>query len=520
MSKIKILWVDDEIDILKPHIMFLEQKSYIVSMATNGIDALKMVETDNFDIIFLDENMPGISGIETLEKIKMVSPSVPVIMITKSEEENIMEEAIGSKITDFLIKPVNPNQILLVLKKIFEKQRFISQKVTSSYQSTFSKLGMEINETFDFKEWKEVYKKLVFWELSLSESDDTTMDEVLRMQQNEANNSFAKYIKKTYKSWFDTNNTNVPLLSPNLITKKIFPHLKNNEKVVFLVLDNLRFDQWKIIENLLSKYYFVDEEDLYYSILPTATQYSRNSIFSGLMPSAINSLYPDLWKNDDEEGGKNLYEEEMLQNLMRRHNIKASLCFEKLLDITYTKKFTDNLHTIMNNNQLVVLIVNFMDALSHASTDLKSIKELANSLNSYLAVTKSWFEHSNIFDILKILSKNNFKLVISTDHGSIRITNPVKIIGDKNTTTNLRFKQGKNLNYNPKEVFEILKPEEIQLPKTNITSSYVFTFGNDFFVYPNNYSQYVKYYKDSFQHGGISLEEMLIPAITLSPKKV
>ncbi|MDR2836469.1 MAG: PglZ domain-containing protein [Bacteroidales bacterium] len=519
MAQTKILWVDDEIDMLKPHIIFLEQKGYIISTATNGSDALEMVTNENFDVIFLDENMPGLSGIETMEKIKDISPLIPIVMITKSEEENIMDEAIGSKISDFLIKPVNPNQIILVLKKIIDKQRLVSQKITSSYQSEFTKLGMEINETYDFSEWIDVYKKLTNWELKLSESDDSNMDEIIHSQLKEANYSFAKYIKKNYISWFDNKNTDkIPLFSQNLLSKKVFPYLKNNEKVVFLLLDNLRFDQWKIIEPLLSQYYTIEEEDLYYSILPTATQYSRNSIFSGLMPYEINMLYPELWKNDEEEGGKNLYEEEMLHNLMKRHNVLSSVGFEKLLDISYTKKIIDNLHSLMNN-QFNVLIVNFMDALSHASTEQKSIKELASSLNSYRAITKSWFEHSNIFEIIKILSNYDYRLIISTDHGSIKINNPVKIIGDKDTTTNLRYKQGKNLSYNPKEVFEILNPQQVHLPKTNFTSTYVFAYNNDFFAYPNNYNYFVKYYKDSFQHGGISLEEMIIPVISLKPKK-
>jgi DNA-binding response OmpR family regulator len=517
MRSIKILWTDDEIDLLRPHIIFLESKGYSVDTATNGSDALKLVEDEYYDIIFLDENMPGLSGLETLNKIKAINPTVPVIMITKSEEENIMDEAIGSKINDYLIKPVNPKQILLTLKKHIDKQRLITEKTTSAYQSAFSKLGMEINDSFSHQDWIEVYKKLTHWEMELADSTDSTMDEVLRMQLNEANSSFSKFIKRNYTDWFDVKNDDKPLLSPNLMREKVFPHLKNNEKVVFLLMDNLRFDQWKAIEPIISQFYTVEEEDLFYSILPTATQYSRNSIFSGLMPSEINKLYPELWKNDDEEGGKNLYEEEMLRSMLHRYNIQSGLFFEKITDIKNCKKITDNINSVINN-QFISIIINFVDALSHARTDQKMMRELANTTSAYREITKSWFKYSPLLDMLKAFAEKGVTLIISTDHGSIQVTDPVKIIGDRATTTNLRYKQGRNLKYNQKDVIEVLNPRDAYLPKTNISSTYVFAYGADFFAYPNNYNHYVKYYKDTFQHGGVSLQEMIIPVISLKSK--
>ncbi len=517
MKDIRILWTDDEIDLLKPHIIFLEKKGYILDTATNGSDAIDLVKVNSYDIIFLDENMPGLSGLETLYKIKSINPIIPIIMITKSEEENIMDEAIGSKINDYLIKPVNPNQILLAIKKHIDKDRLITQKTTSAYQSAFSKLGMEINDSLCHQDWIEIYKKLTYWELELSRSQDSTMDEVIQMQLNEANSSFGKFIKRNYTNWFDTNNNNKPLLSPNLLKEKVFPLLKENKKVLFLLMDNLRFDQWKSIEPILSQYYKLKNEDLYYSILPTSTQYSRNSIFSGLMPSEINNLYPELWKNDDEEGGKNLHEEEMLKSYLHRYNINVGVHFEKVTDIKYCKRITDNINSIKNNG-LVSIIVNFVDALSHARTDQKMIRELANSTTAYRAITKSWFEFSPLLDMLKAFAEEDIHLIISTDHGSIQVSDPIKIIGDRATTTNLRYKQGRNLNYNKKDVIEILNPRDAYLPKTNISSTYVFAHGTDFFAYPNNYNHYVKYYRDTFQHGGVSLQEMIIPIITMKSK--
>ncbi|MDD2634728.1 MAG: bifunctional response regulator/alkaline phosphatase family protein [Bacteroidales bacterium] len=517
MKQIRILWTDDEIDLLKPHIIFLKQKSYHIDTATNGSDAIELVKDNDYDIIFLDENMPGLSGLETLSKIKTIKPLIPVVMITKSEEENIMDEAIGSKINDYLIKPVNPNQILLAIKKNIDKDRLVTAKTTSAYQSEFSRLGMEINDSLSYEDWIEVYKKLTYWELELSNSQDSTMDEILKMQLKEANISFAKFIKKNYTGWFDSKNEDKPLLSPNLLKNTVFPLLKDGQKVVFLLMDNLRFDQWKSIEPLLSQAYKLEKEDLYYSILPTATQYSRNSLFSGLMPSEINKLYPELWKNDDEEGGKNLYEKEMLKAYLQRYSINSSFYYEKVTDIKYCKRIADNANSILNN-QFVTIVVNFIDALSHARTDQKMIRELANTTNAYRAITRSWFEFSPLFEMLKVFAEHDVHLIISTDHGSIQVGDPVKIIGDKATTTNLRYKQGRSLNYNKKDVFEILNPDEAYLPKTNISSTYVFAQGTDFFAYPNNYNYYVKYYKDTFQHGGVSLQEMIIPLIHMKSK--
>lgn len=517
INKIRILWADDEIDLLKIQILFLEKKGYEVITATNGKDAIDIVRDENFDIIFLDENMPGLTGLETLEQIKKITPSTPTVMITKNEEEDLMEEAIGSKIDDYLIKPVKPQQILLTIKKNIETDKIVSQKTTTAYQTEFGKLGMQINSSQTVEDWKKTYKDLIYWELELEKSKDNAMDEVLQLQKTEANSSFAKYVKNNYISWFDSYNDDKPLLSPGVFKEKVFPLLENDEKVVFILIDNLRFDQWEVLKRIISPNFNVTQEDMLCSILPTATQYSRNSIFSGLMPSEIEKLYPDLWLNDDEEGGKNLHEEDLLKRQMNRFGINKKFCFEKILNSKHGKKIVDNIQNLLQND-LIVLVYNFIDILSHARTDMEMIKELAKDESAYRSISKSWFEHSAFYDVLKILAEKDLKVVITTDHGTIKVMNPVKVIGDRNTNTNLRYKQGRNLNYKRKEVFAITNPQEAYLPNVNISSTYIFSLGNDFFVYPNNYNYYAKYYKSTFQHGGISLEEMLIPLIELTPK--
>ncbi|WP_372775016.1 response regulator [Mangrovibacterium sp.] len=517
MKTIRILWTDDEIDLLRPHIIFLEQKGYNVATSTNGSDAIDLVRDNHFDIIFLDENMPGLTGLQTLNEIKAIEPNVPVVMITKSEEEDIMDQAIGSKIADYLIKPVNPKQILLSIKKNVDQHELVTRKTNSDYQSEFGKIGMKLNERLDHQEWKEVYRKLVFWELELSASQDSAMDEVLKMQKSEANNNFARFIKNNYLSWFEKDCRNRPLLSPDLFRHKVFPLLDKNEKVFVLVIDNLRYDQFRVLSKVVSQYFLIEEEELYYSILPTATMYARNSIFAGLMPSEIARIYPQYWEDDDNEGHKNVHEKELLQTQMQRLGRKEKLYFEKVSSLKSVRKSQETLTNILQND-LSVMVFNFVDMISHARTEMEVMKELAADEKAYRSLTLSWFNHSFLLDLLKSLSENHIKVVVTTDHGTVRVNNAVKVVGDRETVTNLRYKLGRNLNYNPKEVFEISHPEKAYLPGRNVSSKFIFATNDDFLAYPNNFNYYVQYYRDTFQHGGISLEEMIIPIITLSPK--
>lgn len=515
MRKIKILWVDDEIDLLKPHIFFLQEKGYAVLTSNNGYDAIDIAESENPDIIFLDENMPGINGLEVLARLKEMKPHLPVIMITKSEEEDLMNQAIGSKITDYLIKPVNPNQILLSLKKNLNQKAFISESTTINYRQEFARISMQINDTLDAESWKDIYKKLVYWEIELEQADNE-MEEILRYQKSEANNNFAKYIHRNYLGWIK-NESDRPLISPDIFKKRVFPLLDNKEKVFFVLIDNFRLDQWRSIMPLIAEE-FNFEEELYYSILPTATQYSRNAIFSGLMPNQIARLFPDLWVDEDEEDGKNLNESPLIQTLFERYRKRFTFSYTKNTDSRFAERMTQTVAE-WEQHDLNVLVLNFIDMLSHARTESKMIRELASTEAAYRSITRSWFKHSGAIELFRLVAKKGYKIILTTDHGTIRVNNAVKVIGDKNTNTNLRYKVGKNLNYNSREVFEIKKPLEAGLPAPNLSSTYIFAENTDFLAYPNNYNYYVSYYKNTFQHGGISLEEMLIPLVTLSLKQ-
>lgn len=515
MNNIKILWVDDEIDLLKPHVIFLEKKNCEVTTCFSGAEALEIIETQNFDIIFLDENMPGLTGLETLSEIKERKAHIPVVMITKSEEEHLMEEAIGSKIADYLIKPVNPNQILHSIKKNLDFSRLISEKTTSNYQQEFRKISMDLAMINSWNEWVELYQKLIYWELELETIEDSGMQEILISQKSEANNAFCKFIDKNYPEWFkDTDDA--PIMSHNLFKEWIAPEL-SEQPTLLVVVDNLRYDQWKAFEPSVATYYKKISERPFCSILPTATQYARNAIFSGLMPSDMEKQHPDFWKNDTDEGGKNMHENDFLKAQIQRLRLDIKHEYFKITNLNAGKKLANNFKSCASND-LTVVVYNFVDMLSHSKTDMEVIKELASDDKAYRSLTQSWFKNSPLLDIITQAHDLNMKLIITTDHGTINVNSPSKVIGDKRTSLNLRYKTGKSLTYNDKDVLAAKNPKTIHLPSINMSSSFIFAKGDMFFAYPNNYNHYVSYFKNTYQHGGVSLEEMIIPFVVLDPK--
>ena len=516
-EKTKILWADDEIDLLKPHILFLEQKGYELITVNNGNAAVAKAISERPDLVFLDENMPGISGLETLRQIKAINPDVKVVMITKSEEEYIMDDAIGSQIADYLIKPVNPNQILHSIKKLIDKSRLVTEKTTQNYQQDFRNISMMLMDKLSLDEWKDAYNKIIYWEMELEKSTDKSMAEVFENQKKEANHNFCKFVTQNYISYLQPTGDNGPVMSHNLMRRKVVPLLADNRPTFFILIDNLRLDQWRTLAPIIKEKFKIEEEDQYLTILPTTTQYCRNAIFSGLLPSEIEKRFPSKWSNDEDEGGKNNYEEDFLNDLMGRLRITGKTSYTKVTNLDGGNSLVDNIPN-MFKNQLNVIVYNFVDALSHARTEVSVVRELAENEAAYRSVTESWFKHSPLWEAMQMIAEKNVKVVITTDHGSIRVKKPVKVIGDKNTNTNLRYKQGKSLNYDAREVFEIKKPELAFLPKVNMSQAFVICKEDDFFAYPNNYNYYVNYYTNTFQHGGISLEEMMVPFIVLENK--
>ena len=514
MNKITILWVDDEIDLLKPHIIFLENKDYNVITCPSGQEALEELRKHQVDIVFLDENMPGISGLETLNEIKIINSTLPVVMITKSEEEFIMEEAIGSQISDYLIKPVNPNQILLSLKKNLDHSRLVSEKTTSNYQQEFRKIAMDLSMVNTYDEWIDLYKKLIYWEIQLEDIEDTGMFEILESQKVEANQQFGKFVENNYEDWFT--DASGPVMSHTLFKKWIKPEIENTPTLL-VVVDNLRYDQWFAFEDTVNSFYKKVKEDSYISILPTATQYARNAIFSGLTPLAMEKKHPEWWKNDIDEGGKNLFEDKFLGAQLQRLGLNLKWAYHKISSLKQGKNLSQNFKA-QKDNDLTVIVYNFVDMLSHSKTEMEVIKELASNDKAYRSLTQSWFKNSPLLEIIQQAQEMGMKLIITTDHGTINVKQPSKVIGDKETSLNLRYKTGRSLTYEDKDVLEARDPRSIHLPSINMSSSFIFAKNDLFFAYPNNYNHYVSYYRNSYQHGGVSLEEMIIPFVILEPR--
>ncbi len=518
MSLAKIIWVDDEMESLQSQKMFLENKGYEVTTFSNGFDALEYAKENIIDVVLLDESMPGISGLETLAKMKEINQQLPIVMITKNETESLMDEAIGSQIADYLLKPVNPNQVWLSLKKIIDNKRLVAEKTTTSYQQHFRDLFMALNDNPDYNQWMDIYKKLVYWELEMEKSDSPEMREVFASQKAEANTEFFKFVSKNYAKWMNPKTAEAPIMSHNLFQFKVLPHVEKGTPTFFILIDNLRYDQWKIIQPIFAESFRILEEETFYSILPTATQYSRNAIFSGLLPIDIEKQFPIEWKNDDEEGGKNLFEEQFFRAQLKRLKKDDLRCsYTKITHHNDGQHLLNNIHNLLNND-LNIIVYNFVDMLSHARTEMEVLKELAGDESSYRSVTKSWFEHSALHQALKRIADKKINLIVATDHGTVRVKTPYKVIGDKQTTTNLRYKHGRNLHFEQKEVLAFKDPREAGLPVPNVNSAFIFAKEDGFLCYPNNYNHYVNYYKNTFQHGGVSLEEMIVPIVKMVSK--
>jgi len=515
-SKDRILWVDDEIDLLKSHVLFLKSKGFDVETATNGKDAIKKVQEENFDLFLVDEIMPGLSGLETLEEVKDQEPGLPVVMITKNEEESLMEEAIGKKISDYLTKPVNPSQILMVCKKILEKEKISSEKISQDYIKEFREISNRLYANLDYEDWIEIYEKLAEYEVEFDDHPDLGMKDMFQEQLTNCNIEFGKFIEKNYQDWLEEDIHFRPDLSPDIMKKYVFSKLEDDQKVLFIVVDCMRLDQWLTFSSLLYDYFDI-KTNYYYSILPTATPFSRNSIFSGKHPAGFYDDYPDIFENSDTT--MNLHEDEMLDDFLKREGLKSDIS-HKYVKVVDSEKGWQTEKTIKSHldNNLISLVINFVDILAHRRSDSDFLKEIVPDEASYRSVVRTWFKRSWIFSLLKKISNYDFKIVLTTDHGSIRVKNDVKVKGDRYTSPSVRFKYGTNLDVSPKHGLEVKEPEKYKLPRFGVNTNYIFSKEDFYFIYPTNYNKYKKEYNNTFQHGGISMQELILPILELEPK--
>ena len=516
-----ILWADDEIDLLKPHILFLERKGYEVTGFTDGGSLLDALEEDRIvDVVFLDENMPGLTGLETLQRIKERRPHLPCVMITKSEEEHIMEEAIGSKMADYLIKPLNPSQILLSLKKILDQKRLVGEKAMSDYQREFRELSMRLMDRLGREDWEDIHKRLVHWDLELTASGDAGMAEVLRMQKQDAGRQFARFVTDQYGGWLAGLNRcddpEEPLLAPKVLADSVKPLLDAGRKTLLVVIDNFRYDQWRVLAPLLNERWQLNSERMHWSFLPTATQYARNAMFAGMTPARIAEVHPQWWKDEQARGSKNAHEADLLGAQLDRWGFTGDWGYHKITDLQAGKKLLEDFHQ-WKDRDFTAVVFNFVDMLSHARTESEIIKELAEDEAAYRSLTQSWFEHSPLRELLDRASDAGFELVLTTDHGTVQVADPVKVQGEKEVTDNPRYKTGRNLRHGD-DVFAVDRPEAFGLPKSHLSSRYIFATERDFMVYPNNFNRFVRYLDGTFQHGGISMDEMLVPLVHLVPR--
>jgi CheY-like chemotaxis protein len=514
----KILWVDDEIELFRPHIRFLKEKGYAVNTATNGEDAIAMVRHNGFDLVFLDEMMAGLGGLRTLAEIKDIRPNLPVVMVTKNEEESLMEEAIGVKISDYLIKPVNPSQVFIACKKFLEGKKITGAAVSKDYIQEFNAISVALMNDLDYKQWIDIYTRLVEWDIELDQHAELGLKQTLVDQTRECNLAFGKYVEKNYRNWVEQT-ANRPALSVEVVDRFVVPHLQGNKSVILFVIDCLRLDQWLVMESLLHEYFLISK-DYYFSILPTATPYSRNAIFSGSYPSDVEVRFPDLWeKSEDDEHSRNRYERQFLDKLLERRKIslKPEPKYVKILDVEFGRSIENNINSYAQT-KLTSIVVNFVDMLAHGRSDSTLLKEIAPDESAYRSLTKSWFVHSSLFGMLRTLSKNkNVTVLLTTDHGSIRSLRGSKVLGDREASTNLRYKYGRNLKSEEKAAIFVKNPLEFKLPKRGVAINYIIAKEDYYFVYPTDYHKYLNQYRDSFQHGGVSMEEMILPVVRLEP---
>jgi CheY-like chemotaxis protein len=513
----KILWADDEIELLKPHILMLEERGYRVTPVTNGTDAVAFAAREKFDVVLLDESMPGMGGLAALEAIKERDPAIPIVLVTKNEAESLMDDAIGRRIDDFLLKPVRPTQIFLALKRLLESNRLQESRRARDYVAELARLRAESAQGLDWRGWVDLYARSAQWDVELDQVDDAGLKQAQGDQRRELNVEFSQYVEAAYESWVQGGEA--PPLSTGVFDRWVAPHLRDGRRVYFVIIDCMRLDQWLTVEPLLRAHFEIELAH-HVSILPTATPYSRNAIFSGLLPDEIRRLHPEYWQEaSGDERSKNRYERQLLEAHLGRLGLALSpgLKYLKVYNVEEANNVRRNVVTFQNI-PLVAMVFNFLDMLTHGRSESDLLKELAPDESAFRSVMRSWFLHSALFETLKGMAKQDCTVVITTDHGAVLSRRSALVYGTRETSTNLRFKFGSNISCEARQAIHVKDPARFRLPGDGHHKAYIIAKEDFYFVYPTRFHEYENKYRGSFQHGGISLEEMILPVATLTPR--
>jgi CheY-like chemotaxis protein len=516
----KILWADDEIDLLRPHIKYLEQRGFAVTAVPNGEDALAALGRSRFDVVLLDEMMPGLGGLATLDAIKSRDVSVPVILVTKSEEESLMEAAIGRHIRDYLIKPVHPSQVLLALKRVLESDRIQEVARARDYVGEMQRWQGLDRRGFAWNDWVELAVEIARWDVLFDAlPEEQGLAQAHADFRRSLNLDFGRFIEREYAGWVH-GGVDRPLLSSDVVAHAVAPLLKRGQRVVLIVIDCLRLDQWLMLESLLEEHFEIRREH-YCSILPTATPYSRNAIFAGLLPAELHRRHPELWQeNTDDDRTRNRYERQLLDLQLDRLRCRPTrpVKYFKISDAEEAQQMRRQTSTFAGLG-LAALVYNFIDILAHGRSESELLQELAPDEAAFRAVMKAWFTHSPLYEMLRGLAHQDGTVVITTDHGAVLARRASKVHGNRDTSTNLRYKYGLNLNCDPKEAVILRDPKSFMLPADGVNKNYILAREDYFFVYPTRFHAYERQFRGSFQHGGISIEEMVLPLATLTPRR-
>jgi DNA-binding response OmpR family regulator len=514
-----ILWVDDEVESLSSHILFLQEQGFNVEKAAHGDDALALLQRTAYGVVLLDEQMPGRRGLDLFRAIRALDLTLPVVMVTKSEEPATLKDAIGADISDYLVKPVNPRQVLSVVTRILEGDRIRQQRLSRDFATRFRELEARRAGVLDWRSWTELVVELAEWEFRLGQAEEPGLSEALQSLQASLRQDFARFIDQQYAGWLRGTRADRPPLSVDIVPEFVEPALRQHKKALLVVVDCLRLDQWEAIRPLISTRFDV-ETSYYFSIVPTATPFARNAIFSGLLPAALQAAHPHWWRDQD-ESSLNAHEHELLSaQLERRYGRQIPVRYEKVFTAADGEALLTRLPSHLAAEGVTALVFNFIDQLTHGRTENSTLFEVARDAPALRSLTRTWFERSALWGALREAERRNVPVLLTTDHGSIHCHSPATVFARRDATANLRYKFGEDLRTQEREAAIVVDDlASFGLPARAPGTRLLLATGDRFFVYPTKLREYQARYRGAFLHGGVTPEEMVLPIALLTARQ-